>query len=486
MYLLTTNIVFARLKKEQKKKSKEKLRSQEVTLIKQIEKYEHLISEGLAEASDISMESYSKPKIKSPVSSKLERRTPSPRLNTPEVASSSMSMVEEEIKDRDSETVESPDVSTSTILASPSKVKTPSPQRPTTELISSVLEEKSSPVISSKSTSPVSKMKLIAEGKVAEILPHTPEISRSSVANQQTEYSSEFESDKKSVAVKKVTDKLVDSITENIWQQIIQETKTTFSKSPKHEELEQSPVKTRPSKPKPKLRSQELTLAFDVGSSSEESSPAQGAEDERSEAEDHEEGGELQEFLDDDFGLSTIRQEEEILRLQQLRVEQEIAALQRESSLLCSVPAKPPPPYQPPPATPPPPRPAPPQQTKVILPQLPEQILLILEDFVGAIYEARQAGLELATLSAPPASVPVADSLNEAEAEAVRKYHEMLFSVTLEKVLDIFRFETLEQNPPWMDQLPLARMKFSAPKSLSDLVARVQREVGLIKLYFSF
>ena len=113
-------------------------------------------------------------------------------------------------------------------------------------------------------------------------------------------------------------------------------------------------------------------------------------------------------------------------------------------------------------------------------------MLLILEDFVGAIYEARQAGLELATLSAPPASVPVADSLNEAEAEAVRKYHEMLFSVTLEKVLDIFRFETLEQNPPWMDQLPLARMKFSAPKSLPDLVARVQREVGLFRLFFSF
>ena len=128
-----------------------------------------------------------------------------------------------------------------------------------------------------------------------------------------------------------VTDKLVDSITENIWQQIIQETKTTFSKSSKQEEspVRTSPDKTRLSKPKPRqtLRSQELTLAFDVGSSSEDSSPALVAEEEKSEAEDQGEGAELQEFLDDDFGLSNIRAEEEILRLEQLRVEEEILIL---------------------------------------------------------------------------------------------------------------------------------------------------------------
>ena len=461
-----------------------------MTLIKQIEKYEQLISEGLAEASDISSESFSKPKIKSPVSSsKFERRTPSPRKTTPEMPSiSSMSLVEEEIRDRDSETVESPDVSTSTILASPSRAKTPSPQKLISEHISEVLEDRSSPVISSKSSSPVSKVKLIAEGKVPEILPQTPEKTRSSVGNQvaSTDYSSEFDSDKsvldkKEVAGRNVTDKLVDSITENIWQQIIQETKTTFSKSSKQEEspVRTSPDKTRLSKPKPRqtLRSQELTLAFDVGSSSEDSSPALVVEEEKSEAEEQGEGAELQEFLDDDFGLSNIRAEEEILRLEQLRVEEEILILQRESSLLSSVPDKPPPPYQPPPDTPPPPRPAPPKPTKVLLPQQKDEILPILEDFVRIIHEAKHKGLDLRTLSCPPDSVTVPDSFNEIEADTLRKYHGMLFSVTLEKVLEIFKFETLVQNPPWMEQLPLARMKFSAPQTLLDLVARVQREV---------
>ena len=475
-------VIVVRLKKEQKKSSREKLRSQEVTLIKQIEKYEQLITDGLTEVSDINTEAplHSRPKIKSPVnSSKTERRVPSPRMKTPEMASlSSMSLVDEEIRDAVTVgTVESSDVSTSTVLASPIKARTPDP-------ISEVIEENSSPVISSKSSSPVSKLKLIAEGKAPEILAQSPDKSRSSLGNNQTEYSSVFESERQDVPSKKVTERLVDSITESLWKQIIQETKSTFSTSLERPELPASPAKTSPTKPRQKLRSQELTLAFDVGSSSEESSAARPPEEDKSEIEDEEEGEEreLEEFLDDDFGLSSIKQEEEILRLQQVRVEEEIAALQRESDLLTSVPDKPPPPYQPPPSTAPPPKPAPakperPPPARVVVPHQREEILGILQDFVGHIYQAKQDGLELSSLTCPPGSVRVPSNYTETEAEFLRKYQEMLFSVTREKVLAVYKFETLQQNPVWMEQLPLARLHYSAPRTLAQLVERVQREV---------
>ena len=492
--MITDNDIIVRLKKEQKKASREKLRSQEVTLIKQIEKYEQLITDGLAEVSDITTEPplHSKPKIKSPVSSsKAERRAPSPRMKTPEMASlSSLSFVDEEIRDSATiQTVESSDVSTSTILASPTKAKTPDP------LISEVIDENSSPVISSKSSSPVSKLKLIAEGKAPEILAPSPEKSRSSLGNNQTEYSSVFESERQDVPGKKVTETLVDSITESIWKQIVQETKSTFSTSLERPEVPASPPKTSPAKPRQKVRSQELTLAFDVGSSSEESSSARQAEEAKSEAEmedeDDGEERELQEFLDDDFGLSSIKQEEEILRLQQVRVEEEIAALQRESDLLTSVPDKPPPPYQPPLSTKPPAKPAPPKPERpppprVVVPQHKEEILGLLQHFVTQIYQAKQAGLELTSLACPPGSLRVSQNLTETEGEFVRKYEEMLFSVTLEKVLAIYKFETLQQNPVWMEQLPLARLAYSAPRTLAQLVERVQREVSVRVLTDSF
>ena len=81
-------------------------------------------------------------------------------------------------------------------------------------------------------------------------------------------------------------------------------------------------------------------------------------------------------------------------------------------------------------------------------------------------------------MSCPPAQLRVGQNFTETEAEFLRKYHEMLFSVTLEKVLAIYKFENLQQNPVWMEQLPLARMKYSAPRTLAQLVERVQKEVS--------
>ena len=492
----------AKLKKEQKRERKEMLRNQEVTLKKQIEKYEQLISEGFAEiASEKSDESFSKPKIKSPISGKAERKAASsPRtpIITPELPSlSSLSLVEEDVK-VDSECAETPSGSNSTILASPKKIVSPTSVHEiskVSEHISEAIEDASqSSTVSSKSSSPVSKLKLLAEGKAAEVIsPHqSPEKSRISISDSHqqkpSEYSSQFEvkstekDDNKEVKkqelpVEKFSEKLVDSITNSLWSDILQETKTQLSPQPAAAQQKKGKVVS-------KLKSQEFTLAFDVNSSSEESiTPIKQPESDL-ETDDIRDTVE-NEFMDDDFGLSNIRQEAEILRLQQLRVEEEIAALQRESLQLGSVPDKPPPPYQPPevapaPATPasvPPPRPEKPPQVKVVVPNKKEEVLQIVEKFVTVIHEAKGRGLDLSNLFFDPNLVELPDDYTEAEKESSLKYYNMLFSVTLEKVIDIYKWETAEQNPPWMQQLPLDRMRFLTPTSLPSLVSRVQAEV---------
>ena len=531
----------ARLKKQQKKDRKEMLRNQEVTLIKQIEKYEQLITEGLAEIasekSEASNDSFSKPKIKSPISNKAEKRPASPRtppMITPEMPSlSSLSLVEDETKQskslslaedeskqskslsnaedeskqfsksvslveddskQDSEGVETPSGSTSTIVVSPRKTMSPKASE-----ISEAIEEANSSAVSSKSSSPTSKKIQIAEGKVPEVtsLP-SPEKSRpseASVSQKKSEYSSQFDSkslasegakgtERQLLPVRNVSDKLVDSITEKLWLDIIQETKTQFSPV-KSAQLPTDEPKLSSSKTSPRSRSHEFTLAFDVNSSSEESSstPVKPGEEDV-DTDDNKEIVE-NEFMDDDFGLSSIRQEAEILRLQQLKVEEEIAALQRENLQHASnVPDKPPPPYQPPdssvPSTSlnvPPPRPEKPPQVKVVVPNKKDEILDIIEKFVNIIHQAKVDGLDLTKLIFDSKFVEVPEDYTESEKESFLMYNNMIFSVTVEKVIDIFKWENVEQNPPWMEQLPLPKMKFLIPRTLPSLVETVQKEV---------
>ena len=73
--------------------------------------------------------------------------------------------------------------------------------------------------------------------------------------------------------------------------------------------------------------------------------------------------------------------------------------------------------------------------------------------------------------------VHVPEDYTESERESFLKYHNMIFSVTVEKVIDVFKWENVEQNPPWMEQLPLQKMKFLIPRTLPSLVEIVQREV---------
>ena len=494
----------AKLKKEQKRERKEMLRNQEVTLKKQIEKYEQLISEGFAEIasekSDVSNESFSRPKIKSPISGKSDRKGSSPRtpIITPEMPSlSSMSFVEEDIK-FETDQPETPTGSTSTILASPKKNTSPSPQSlnissKASDKISEAIEDAHSSAVPSKSSSPISKLKLIAEGKVPEVL--SPEKSRPSVSEHflhKSDYSSQFESSKspskeekkvediepQQLPLKRVSDRLVDSITESLWTDILKETSSQI-KPKAHVSIKQG------DKSKPK--SNEFTLVFDVTSSSEESTPPIKQPDSdldlgvSKEADDND-------FIDDDFGLSNIRQEAEILRLQQLRVEEEILALQRESEELGKpVPDKPPPPYQPPevaeqPQPPvtsaPPPRPERPPQVKVVVPSRKEDVFDIIAAFVESIVDAKHNRHDMSQLCFDPANVVIPEDYSEREQESCLKYHSMLFSVTLEKVKEIYKWESMEQNPPWMQQLPLSQKQYLIPKSLNALVEKVQIEVG--------
>jgi hypothetical protein len=72
----------------------------------------------------------------------------------------------------------------------------------------------------------------------------------------------------------------------------------------------------------------------------------------------------------------------------------------------------------------------------------------------------------------------VAEEVVAEEAAAVLHHHQMLWQVTKEKVRAMYRHEGLQQNPPWMEPLPLGRLRFTAPDSEAAVRARVQREVG--------
>jgi len=224
-----------------------------------------------------------------------------------------------------------------------------------------------------------------------------------------------------------------------------------------------------------------------VTSSSEDSTPPIKQPDSDLDLEVSKEAGE-NDFIDDDFGLSNIRQEAEILRLQQLRVEEEILALQRESEELGQpVPDKPPPPYQPPeveeqPQPPvtsaPPPRPEKPPQVKVVVPSRKEDVFDIIAAFVESIVDAKHNRHDMSQLCFDPANVVIPEDYSEREQESCLKYHSMLFSVTLEKIKEIYKWESMEQNPPWMQQLPLSQKRYLIPKSLNALIEKVQTEVG--------
>ena len=264
----------------------------------------------------------------------------------------------------------------------------------------------------------------------------------------------------------------------------------------KKAEVVKSPRKSHQRSISVTLKPQDLMLTtFDLTSpsSSDEASPLKkvisNTENEESESEgklDEEQVEGQEEFLDDDFGLSAIRQEAEILRLQQAKVEEEIARIAREaaSAEAARVPDRPPPPYtapaQPAPAAktaiPPPPKP--------VVPNSKEQVWSTVNAFVEVLYKAREEGLQVQDVEFEPSLICqeiltefASDLEDEAEASAVEQFLNMIWELTLDKVLTCFEHENLTQPPPWLPPLPLEKLNFLAPSNLEELKAKVALEV---------
>ena len=319
-------------------------------------------------------------------------------------------------------------------------------------------------------------------------------------------------------SVNQVFENKVDAVTESIWDQLVNDTidgihvekfrhhpnnlksKEVVPETKNVEKVEvlKSPRRTHQRTISVTLKPQDLMLTtFDLNltspSSSDEASPLKkvtaplDGEESGSDGKIDEvqiEGQE--EFLDDDFGLSAIRQEAEILRLQQAKVEEEIARIAREaaSAEAARIPDRPPPPYTAPtPPTPVKPAAAPPPP-KPVVPNSKEQVLWIVNTFVEVLYNAKKEGQEVEEIAFEPSllcgnilSKLTSDLENEMDSSAVEQFLNMIWELTVDKVLVCYEHETLTQPPPWLPPLPLDKLNFLAPGSLEDLKTRVAHEV---------
>ena len=185
-------------------------------------------------------------------------------------------------------------------------------------------------------------------------------------------------------------------------------------------------------------------------------------------------------YFEDDFGLSAIRQEAESLRLQQLKVEQEIARIQSQeasSQIIRHIPDKPPPPYTPPAR---PPRPVPP---KIFIPNTIERMSRIIDQSLASLYSAKLRGESLAEVRVELTSTLVEEEpeeLEEDEAAALGLFQRMLVDLTREKMEALYKNENVQQNPLWMSPLPVNKLKFLVPKTFEDLSRRVKKQVKKI------
>ena len=238
-----------------------------------------------------------------------------------------------------------------------------------------------------------------------------------------------------------------------------------------------SPSKQRPLSPiSPRSKPQDLMLTtFDISpGSSEENTPENEEEEEIFHEESEPEKINDDEFFEDDFGLSAIREKAEALRLQQLKVEQEIALIQSQESepdIVRKIPDKPPPPYVPPA------RPAKPTPPRSFIPSSVSDYSAMVTSLVKKVFSAR-ANDCLADLHLDTDDYPEPENLSEPESSALRQYNTMLLELVVQKVEKIYENENLEQNPPWMPAKPIQRLKFQIPKSKERLEEMVKKQVN--------
>merc|ERR1711974_406427 len=104
--------------------------------------------------------------------------------------------------------------------------------------------------------------------------------------------------------------------------------------------------------------------------------------------------------------------------------------------------------------------------------------------FVEELYKARKEGHQEQDEEFEPSLICedilkefASDLEDEAEASAVEQFLNMIWELTVDKVLMCFEHENLTQPPPWLPPLPLEKLPFLAPSNLEELKARVATEV---------
>ena len=299
----------------------------------------------------------------------------------------------------------------------------------------------------------------------------------------------------------KLLEQQVDVITNQLWKELCKDTSHQVSPLIKHSEIKQpvqdekkaaelvkpsmsSSVHSRIRSPiSPRSKPQDLMLTtFDISPASSVSSPS----DDKSDYDDKFDNDDIapndDDFMDDDFGLSAIRKEAEALRLQQQRVEEEIAKIQSQSEVVRSIPDKPPPPYVPP-EPPAPVKPVRPPPPRTFIPQAHLDIVSIIENDVTRVFAIKKTSSDIPDLEYDPTIVKKPESLTEAEVGSLNQFHRMIHDLVMEKVREVFKNENLEQNPPWMPPIPVQKLKFLVPKTKELLLEKVKKQV--IMFFFS-
>eukprot|EP00095_Tigriopus_kingsejongensis_P009069 maker-scaffold308_size214241-snap-gene-1.46 protein:Tk09069 transcript:maker-scaffold308_size214241-snap-gene-1.46-mRNA-1 annotation:"centrosome-associated protein 350-like" len=531
----------AKLKRQQRVKKKEKLRIQENTLRKQIEQYDKLIEETRNDL--IHEETHRPPAGAAPT------HVP-PQIKTPKHAPSGG--VESQVAPSvaSTTTAAGPIVVSVKRSESPPSISLASEPSQTAEAPNEALSQSFSLATTGSASTSTHTAIVTASLPKAEELSHlgAASLSGSQVSDVQpqsedepsvlsghgeddpSEYSDDFTlsnpnseaevanvaSDTADCGEKKRSDYQLDVITDHILEELILDAcQIVSSTMPDHFGRKPS-APLAPSPGQPPRRPQDLMLTtFDISSDSSDEDankttwpsgripegPRSGMRDEalendnspdqaqpdNNEVEDEEFQGN---FIDDDYGLTSIAAESERIRQQQQKIEEEIKRIHEEAAGQGTVPTQPPPPYSPPVAQPSLPPPPPPSGSilKYSVPNSPEELVTLTEVIAEAIFEAREAKIPLDCESLLPRTLVQSDGEESPQTPSAvhqrrRIFSQFLIDLVQEIVEDIYRAEQETQNPPWLPPKPISKERLKLPQDSRSLCSRVRKEV---LVYFGF
>ncbi|TRY63156.1 hypothetical protein TCAL_11660 [Tigriopus californicus] len=549
----------SKLKRQQRLKKKEKLRIQETTLKKQIEQYDKLIEETRADLHDETTKKsnapHVPPQIKTPkliASPTLTSPTPSYSKTDSFESSPPVSLGSEEQSQALSQT--SPSQQDTTIMTSSKATnqveEEENKQAPKASPLGCEMDvpvqgvpppEVEIPPIQDKQEDDQSEYSddftlsnANSETEIDEVQTETPQV------QSHEGPSLSLREDEEASRLDLITDHILELLIADACESLGQVRKTSSSESQRAIKPRDSDVRIGP---KPRTRPQDLMLTtFDISSesSSDEAvvrtvptvdiDPKKTAqfshEDQHEELPAH---GSLNfnnginvnnnsnndngddsvvaafhgNFIDDDFGLTSIAQESEKIRLQQLEIEAEIQRIQEESARAVLVPENPPPPYTPPPvaiqspdkdkpikAVVPGRRDYASKGSKAFVPTTQEELAHIARAITEAIFNSR-TGItweretllsHLLSISVPnqeriTTTATTTTSTSSSSTESRRVFLNFLIDLIQEIVTNIYQVESESQNPPWLPPKPIFKERFKAPKDLNSLWDRVQKEI---------